>query len=127
METQSNGLPVQSLFVGSRDGRAFPDADRQAFIEATSAAFDDFTVLDTDGYSRGRNVGTIVIKLETDDIEVVISLARRLGALLAQQSIGDETGGRFHSWYRQGWPWLVASTVTTASAKGRPRRRQSEG
>ena len=97
METQSEGFPVHSLFVGSRDGRAFPDTDRQTVIEATAAAFDGFTVMDADGYFQGRSVATMVIKQGTDDTEAVISLARRLGTLLAQQSIGHETGGRFHS------------------------------
>ena len=97
MEEQSNGLPVHSLFVGSRDGREFPDADRRFVIEATAEAFDGFTVMDADGYFQGRSVATMVIKLGTDDTEAVISLARRLGTLLAQQSIGHETGGRFHS------------------------------
>jgi hypothetical protein len=93
----AGSLPVHSLFVGSRDGAAFPDADRQAVIEATAAVFDGFTVMDADGYFQGRSVATIVIKLGTDDTEAVTSLARRLGALLAQQSVGHETGGRFHS------------------------------
>ena len=97
METQSNGLPVYSLFVGSRDGRAFPDADRQAVIKATTAAFSCFTVIDADGYFQGRSVATMVIKLGTEDMEAVISLARRLGSLLAQRSVGHETGGRFYS------------------------------
>ncbi len=92
-----NGLTVHSLYVGSRDGRAFPDADRQAVIEATTAAFSSFTVMDADGYFKGRSVATMVIKLGTDDTEAVISLARRLGALLVQQSVGHETSGRFHS------------------------------
>ena len=97
METQSKGLPVHSLFVGSRDGEAFPDADRQAVIEATTAAFSSFTVMDANGYFQGRSVATMVIKLGTGDTGAVISLARRLGTLLAQQFIGHETGGRFHS------------------------------
>jgi hypothetical protein len=92
-----NGLPVHSLFVGSRDGKAFPDADRQAIIEATTAVFSCFTVMDAAGYFQGRSVATIVIKLGTDDTDAVISLARRLGILLAQKSVGHETGGRFHS------------------------------
>jgi hypothetical protein len=97
MEKQSNGFPVHSLFVGSRDGRAFPNADRQAVIEATADAFDCFTAMDVDGYFQGRSVATMVIKLGTDDTEAVTSLARRLGALLAQKSVGHETGGRFYS------------------------------
>ena len=97
MEEQSNGFPVHSLFVGSRDGRTFPDADRQAVIKATTAAFSCFTVIDADGYFQGRSVATMVIKLGTEDMEAVISLARWLGALLAQQSVGHETGGRFYS------------------------------
>ena len=35
----TGGLTVHALFVGSRDGKAFPDADKQAVIEATTAAF----------------------------------------------------------------------------------------
>jgi hypothetical protein len=97
MEEQSTGVPVHSLFVGSRDGRAFPGDDRQAVIEVTAAVFDGFTVMDADGYFKGRSVATMVIKLGTDDTAAVISLARRLGALLAQQSVGHETGGRFRS------------------------------
>ena len=93
----ANGLQMHSLFVGSRDGRSFPDADRQAVIEAATAAFSSFTVMDADGYYQGRSVATMVIKLGTDDTEAVISLARRLGALLAQKSIGHETGGQFYS------------------------------
>ena len=91
------GLPVHSLFVGSRDGRAFADADRQAVIEATAVVFSCFTAMDADGYFQGRSVATIVIKLGTDDTDAVISLAMRLGALLAQKSVGHETGGRFHA------------------------------
>ena len=93
----TGGLSVHSLFVGSRDGKAFPNADRQTVINATTAAFDGFTVMDADGYFKGRSVATMVIKLGTDDTEAVISLARRLGALLVQQPVGHETGGRFHS------------------------------
>jgi hypothetical protein len=34
----AGSLPVHSLYVGSRDGRAFPDAERQAVIEASDEA-----------------------------------------------------------------------------------------
>ncbi len=102
MEEQSNGLPVHSLFVGSRDGGAFPDADRLAVIEATAASFDGFTVMDADGYFQGRSVATMIIKLGTENTETVISLAQRLGTLLAQQSVGHETGGRFRSYAQLG-------------------------
>ena len=92
-----NGLQIHTLFIGSRDGRTFPDDDRQAIIDATAAAFSCFTIMDADGYFHGRSVATIVIKLGADDTEAVISLSRRLGALLTQQSVGHETAGRFHS------------------------------
>jgi hypothetical protein len=91
------GLPVHSLFVGSRDRQPFSGACRQAVIEATAATFSCFTVMDAEGYFQGRRVATMVIKLGTDDTEAVILLARRLGALLAQKSVGHETEGRFHS------------------------------
>jgi hypothetical protein len=94
---KSGGLPVHSLYVGSRDGRAFPNADRQSVIDAIAAAFDGFTLMDADGYFQGRSVATMVIKLGTNDTRAVITLARRLRSLLAQQSVGHETGGRFYS------------------------------
>jgi hypothetical protein len=91
------GLPIHSLFIGSRDGRAFSNADRQAVIETTAASFDCFTVMDADGYFQGRSVATIVIKLGTEEIGSILSLAHNLGEMLAQKSVGHETNGRFYS------------------------------
>ena len=90
-------LPVFSLHVGSRDGNAFPDADRQAVIEATSSVFDCFTVMDADGYFQGRSVATIVVKIATDEEARVEALGLRLGKTLGQEIVGLETGGRYKS------------------------------
>ncbi len=35
-------LPVCTLYVGSRDGNAFPYSDRKAVLEAIASAFDSF-------------------------------------------------------------------------------------
>lgn len=38
-EAANVGLPVHSLYVGSRDGNPFPDTDRQAVVTAVAASF----------------------------------------------------------------------------------------
>ena len=88
-------LPVHSLYVGSRDGNAFPDADRRAVTEAVSASFDCFTLVDADGYFKGRSVATLIIKIGTDDTGSVTALANELGRLLDQEAIGLETAGTY--------------------------------
>jgi hypothetical protein len=91
------GLPVHSLYVGSRDGEPFLDADKQAVIEAVAAYFDSFTVSDADGYFQGRSVATQVIKIATADRASVEALGLDLGRLLDQQAIGLETAGYYYS------------------------------
>jgi hypothetical protein len=90
-------LPVHSLYVGSRDGQPFPDADRQAVTAAVAASFDCFTVVDADGFFKGRGVATPVIKMATDDETSVEALGHDLGLLLEQQAVGLETAGYYKS------------------------------
>ena len=96
-EPADTWLPVHSLYVGSRDGRAFTDTDRQSVIAAVSAAFDNFTVIDANGYFKGRSVATLVIKIASDDQTRLEALAHSLGVLLGQEAIGLETHGRYRS------------------------------
>ena len=96
-DSKPTALTVHSLYVGSRDGNAFPDADRKAVIDAASAAFDCFTVVDADGYFKGRSVATMVIKIGTDDTASVEMLGLELGHLLDQEAIGLETAGTYRS------------------------------
>ena len=84
-------LPVHSLYVGSRDGKVFTDADRQAVTAAVAASFDFFTVVDADGYFQGRSVATLIIKIATNDGASVEALGHDLGRLLDQQVVGLET------------------------------------
>jgi hypothetical protein len=91
------GLLVHSLYVGSRDGNAFPDADRRAVTDAVSTSFDCFTVVDADGYFKGRSVATLIIKIATEDAASVEMLGRDLGRLLDQQAVGLETAGYYKS------------------------------
>lgn len=86
-----------SLYVGSRDGGPFPNADRQIVADAVMERFDCFTVVDADGFFHGRNVATLIIKIATDDRKSVGELARSLGHLLGQRAIGMETAGRYQS------------------------------
>jgi hypothetical protein len=92
-----DGLPIQSVYVGSRDGNPFLDAGRQTVIDAVAASFDCFTVVDADGYFNGRSVATLIIKVATDDRASVEDLGHGLGLLLDQQVVGLETAGRYQS------------------------------
>ncbi len=96
-EAADAGLPVHSLYVGSRDGRAFPDADRQTVIDTAAASFGCFTVVDADGCFKGRSVATLVIKIATDDEALVEALGHNLGRLIDQQAVGLETAGYYKS------------------------------
>jgi hypothetical protein len=66
-------------------------------IDAASASFDCFTVVDADGYFKGRSVATMIIKIGTDDTASVEMLGRELGQLLDQEAIGLETAGTYRS------------------------------
>jgi hypothetical protein len=88
---------VHSLYVGSRDGKAYSDADRQAVIDATMASFNSFTVVDADGYFKGRSVATLIIKIGTDDGAAVETLGRELARLLEQEAVGLERAGTYRS------------------------------
>jgi hypothetical protein len=90
-------LPVHSLYAGSRDGGTFTDADRLAVITTVSAAFDNFTVIDANGYFKGRSVATLVLKIASDDQIRLEALAHSLGVLLGQEAIGLETYGQYRS------------------------------
>ena len=83
------------MYVGSSDGRAFPDVDRQAVTEAASACFDCFTVIDADGYFKGCSVATLIIKIGTEDSASIEALGHELSQLLDQEAIGLETAGTY--------------------------------
>ena len=93
----TTALPVHSLYVGSRDGRAFPDADRLAVTDAVSSSFDCFTVVDASGYFQGSSVATLIIKIGTEDSVAIEALGLELGQLLDQKAVGLETAGTYRS------------------------------
>ena len=90
-------ISVHTLYVGSRDGGAFPHVDHQAVTDTVAAAFDCFTVIDASGFFHGHHVATMVIKIATGDQTSVEALALGLGHLLGQQAVGLETAGRYRS------------------------------
>ena len=65
-------------------------------IDAASASFDCFAVVDANGYFKGRSVATMIIKIGTDDTAVE-ALGHMLGQLLDQEVIGLETAGTYRS------------------------------
>lgn len=87
--------PAITLYVGSRDGEAFSEDDREAVTQCVSESFGSFTIVDGIGFFEGRPVATLVIKIATDDVATVVDLAIRLGRLLRQRFIGLERNGRF--------------------------------
>ena len=93
----TTALPVHSLYVGSRDGHAFTDADRIAVTDAVSSSFDCFTVVDASGYFQGRSVATLIIKIGIEDSSAIEALGLELGQLLDQEAIGLEADGTYRS------------------------------
>ena len=66
-------------------------------IDTATSTFDSITIMDADGYFKGRSVATLVIKIATDEEVRVEELGRRLGGILDQEAVGRETGGRYKS------------------------------
>jgi hypothetical protein len=97
MNKVSDISSIHSLYVGSRDGRTFTEADRQFVTDTVAASFDCFTVVDADGYFKGRSIATLVIKIATNDAILVEDLAQNLGVLLEQKAVGLEAAGRYRS------------------------------
>ena len=97
MNNVSDLCPVHSLYVGSRNGSTFTEADRQIVIDTATESFDYFTVVDADGFFQGRSVATLIIKIATDDDASVEALGRNLGLLLEQEAVGLETAGYYKS------------------------------
>jgi len=65
--------------------------------DVVSASFDCFTVIDADGYFKGRSVATLIIKIGTEDSASVEALVNELGRFLDQEAIGLETAGTYRS------------------------------
>jgi hypothetical protein len=98
-ENSNKGLPVYSMYVGSRDGQAFTDVDRQAVIDAVGIIFECFTVINADGYFQGRSVATLIIKIATNDGASVEELTHSLGNAMDQRVVGIETAENYRSIY----------------------------
>jgi len=93
----SRGVQVCSLYVGSRDGGAFPEEDRQVVTNTVAACFDCFTIIDAGGHYQGCSVATFIVKIATEDKPLLLKVIRGLGHLLEQQAVGLEIAGRYMS------------------------------
>ena len=91
------GIPVHSLFIGSRNGDAWSPEERDAVFTETSRLFKSFTIMDAMGCYMGRPVPTLMIRVGSNDVQRVRELAHVLGRLTKQKEVGLETMGRFHS------------------------------
>ena len=89
--------PIHSLYVGSRDGTAFSEIDRQSVTDTVTSMFDSFTAFDAEGCFQGKHVATIIIKIATDNGRKIDELARHLGRDLNQQYVGLEKEGHYRS------------------------------
>ncbi len=92
----SRGLPMHTLYLGSRGGRGFNDEDISEVGELVAAEFGSFTMFPAVGFYRGKTLPSLVVKIGADDTDVVRSTARKLGHLLDQAAVGLELDGRYH-------------------------------
>ena len=92
----SSGLPMHTLYLGSRGGRGFGDEELSGIGTLVAEEFGSFTMFPAMGFYRGKTLPSLVIKIGAHDTELVRSTARKLGRLLEQEAVGLEFDGRYH-------------------------------
>ncbi|WP_114416288.1 hypothetical protein [Marinospirillum perlucidum] len=86
---------MHTLYLGSPQGKAFTQDERQSIITITSRYFDGFTLLDAEGYYQGRPVTTLLVKVATAESKDVEALALALGKAMRQKEVAIEQGSSF--------------------------------
>lgn len=80
--------PVYSIILGSPVSGRISDEYRQQAIELCAAAFDSFTVIESDGYFKGKLEESLIFRIATLESEKVIKLAAQLAVVFNQDGVG---------------------------------------
>ena len=92
----SSGLPMHTLYLGSRVGCGFGEEELSGIGNLVSEEFGSFTMFPAVGFYRGKTLPSLVIKIGAHDTDLVRSTAKKLGRLLEQEAVGLEFDGRYH-------------------------------
>lgn len=92
----SSGLPMHTLYLGSRGGLGFGDEELSGIGNLVAEEFGSFTMFPAMGFYRGKTLASLLIKIGAHDTDLVRSTARKLGRLLEQEAVGLEFDGRYH-------------------------------
>lgn len=95
-EKGSSGLPMHTLYLGSRGGGGFGEEELSGIGNLVAEEFGSFTMFPAVGFYRGKTLPSLVIKIGARSTDVVRSTAKKLGRLLEQEAVGLEFGGRYH-------------------------------
>jgi hypothetical protein len=90
-------MKVYQLHIGSNspDGRISPETE-SSIQAAVSKEFPSFSLLRGKGFFRGQAEELLIVKIATDQEEVVYQLASNLREAMNQDGIGVEHDGRYN-------------------------------
>lgn len=92
-----NYTPLYSLYVGSREGLPFSEADLDAVFKMIAEMFPSFTVLTAEGFYLGKRLPTRVIQIATSDVQRVEEICQIIGKRLEQKWVGLSVGDAYSS------------------------------
>ena len=89
--------PMHTIYLGSRDGLHFLQADYCKIKDIILHEFSRFTMFEADGFFAGKDVKTMVITIASDDVDKVRRVVTKLGRGMGQKGVGLEVGGQYRS------------------------------
>ena len=95
-EKGSSGLPMHTLYLGSRRRRGFGEEELSRIGNLVVEEFGSFTMFPAAGFYRGKTLPSLVIKIGARSTDVVRCTAKKLGRLLEQEAVGLEFDGLYH-------------------------------
>ena len=80
--------PVYSVILGSPVSSQISDEYRLQAIGICAAVFDSFTVIESQGYFKGKLEDSLMFKIATQEPQKVIDLAAQLAVAFNQEGVG---------------------------------------
>jgi uncharacterized protein (DUF1810 family) len=92
-----NERPLYLLYVANKSGNEFSTSDREALFTLVARSFPSFTVTETFGVYKGRQLPTLVLHIASKDQLALSLLCQAIGRLFAQDYIGLSNGQSYKS------------------------------
>ncbi len=93
-EVQAGDLVLElfKLYVGSLDSRSAEDT----VTEVVGDRFESFTLLKGEGFFQGKREPVYFVRIATDDVEKILTVASEIRDRLKQDEVGVEYGGVYY-------------------------------